>query len=59
MAEDFGIAAEARRLLQGTEVFAGLSQSARRRQASYAQERFSSPANLCCEKATPERSSSW
>jgi ferredoxin-NADP reductase/CRP-like cAMP-binding protein len=46
MAEDMGIAAEACRLLQDTEVFAGLSQSARRRLASYAQERFFLPGEL-------------
>ena len=38
MTEDFGPAAEARRLLSGTEVFAGLSDHARHHLASHARE---------------------
>src|SRR5579864_7566393 len=53
MAEDSGIAAEAFRLLQSTEVFAGLPPSARRRLASSAQERFLLPGELVVREGDP------
>lgn len=53
MAEDYAIAAEAYRLLQGTELFVGLPQSARRRLASYAQERFFLSGELVLREGDP------
>lgn len=53
MAEDSGIAAEACRLLQCTDVFAGLSQSARRRLASHAQERSFLAGELVVQEGDP------
>jgi CRP-like cAMP-binding protein len=46
MSEDIGPAAEARRLLQETKLFASLSENVRLRLASFAQEKFVVPGEL-------------
>lgn len=53
MAEDLGLAAEARRLLSGTEVFAGLADSARHRLAWHARERSFGLGELVLREGDP------
>jgi CRP-like cAMP-binding protein len=53
MSEETGTAAEARRLLQETKLFACLSESVRLRPASYAQERFFVPGELLLREGDP------